>query len=64
MRSPIELEEKQDVLRLAQVHVSVIRHTIDNNFYSHSCYNTDPIETTKKLLESQIFYSTKRKLYE
>ena len=52
MRFPIELEKQRDVLRLAQVHVSVIRHKIDNDFNSHSCCDTDPIETTKKLLES------------
>lgn len=59
MRFPIELEKQQDVLRLAQVHVSVIRHTIDNDFNSHTRCNTDPIETTKKLLESSFFTALK-----
>ena len=59
MRFPIELEKQQDVLRLAQVHVSVSRHTIDNDFNSHSCCDKDPIETTKKLLESSFFTALK-----
>lgn len=59
MKFTIELEKQQDVLRLAQVHVSVIRHTIDNDFNSHTCCDTDPIKTTKKLLESSFFTALK-----
>lgn len=33
--------------------------TIDNDFNSHSCCDTDPIETTKKLLENSFFTALK-----
>ena len=55
--SSLELEKRQDIIRIVQVCGDAKRYLMICD--SCSCCDTDPIETTKKLLESSFFAALK-----